>query len=272
MWNNILLFSNDPLGDMIESMKDVSFRITGATISSLIIMALIAIFVLIAGIQAHFHDPLKPSKGPLFLLESFYEWVENWATDIMGRKPRGFTGYFMGLFIYLFLSFIWSITGLPSVIDYFVIPLTLSIVMFILIQATAIRYQKWGYFHRYIEPVIPWLPINLITMWTPIISTSLRMFGNALAGSVVIGLVNWATKMASTAIFGFMGEAGQIVLGPLFIGVFNLYFSLFSGAIQTLVFASLNAVWIGQEMPEDDPMGTDRQVTRPMNKETTKAL
>ena len=138
--------------------------------------------------------------------------------------------------------------------------------MFVLIQATGIRYQKWGYFHRYIEPVTLWLPINLLTMWTPIISTSLRMFGNALAGSVIIGLVNWATKKLSLAIFGFLGEAGMIFVGPAIIGVLNLYFSLFSGFIQTLVFASLNAVWIGQEMPEDDPMGTDRQVARPEGK------
>ena len=180
----------------------------------------------------------------------------------MGKKPGNYTGYFMGLFAYLFLAFIWSITGMPSVIDTLIIPFTLSVVMFILIQATALRYQHWGYFHRYIEPVVLWLPINLLTMWTPIISTSLRMFGNALAGSVIIGLVNWATKSASMAIFSFMGEAGQIILGPILIGVFNLYFGLFSGFIQTLVFSSLNAVWISQEMPEDDSMGTEKQVAR----------
>ena len=92
------------------------------------------------------------------------------------------------------------------------------------------------------------------------------MFGNCLAGSVVIGLVNWGFKNLSFNIFSFMGgdingPAG-IWLGPAPIAVLNLYFALFSGYIQTLVFASLSAVWIGQEMPEDDPMGTDRQVTR----------
>ncbi|MDY2913712.1 MAG: FoF1 ATP synthase subunit a [Candidatus Enteromonas sp.] len=259
---NSWFFAGDPLGDMISSFQDWSFRLSGPVICSLMIMGLVALFFLIAGIQARFHDPLKPAKGPLFLAEWLYEYMEKWSRDSMGRNPRGFVGYFMGLFVYLFLAFIWSVTGMPSVIDYFVVPLTLSTVMFFLIQITAIRYQKWGYFHRYIEPLKIWLPINLITVWTPIISTSLRMFGNALAGSVIIGLVNWATRQLSATLFSFMGEAGQIVLGPAIIGVFNLYFSLFSGFIQTLVFASLNAAWIGQEMPEDDPMGTDRQVTR----------
>ena len=259
---NSILYSSNPLDDMIKNFQDWSFRLSGPVITSLIVMGLVAIFAIVAGIQAHFHDPLKPAKGPLFLWEWFYETLESWAEDIMGKKPGNYTGYFMGLFAYLFLAFIWSITGMPSVIDTLIIPFTLSVVMFILIQATALRYQHWGYFHRYIEPVVLWLPINLLTMWTPIISTSLRMFGNALAGSVIIGLVNWATKSASMAIFSFMGEAGQIILGPILIGVFNLYFGLFSGFIQTLVFSSLNAVWISQEMPEDDSMGTEKQVAR----------
>ena len=135
--------------------------------------------------------------------------------------------------------------------------------MFILIQATALRYQRWGYFHRYIEPLKIWLPINLVTMWTPIISTCLRMFGNCLSGSVIIGIVSWVLKLLSYQIFSFIGPWGQVFLAPFAIGVLNLYFSLFSGFVQTLVFASLNAVWIGAEMPEEDEiMGTQGQITR----------
>ena len=270
-----LILSNDPLADMIDRFANFSwseFSISGPVISSLIIMGLMLIFFIIVAIQDRFHDPLKPAKGPLFLAIWFYEWVENWAIGNMGKRPGGMLGYFYILFIYLFLSFIWSITGLPSVIDYFLVPLSLSIVMFILIQATALRYQKWGYFHRYIEPVPFWLPINLLTMWTPIVSTSLRMLGNALAGSIVVGLVNWALKKASLMLFGFLGAAGQIFLGPLIIGVLNLYFGLFSGGVQTLVFVSLNAVWIGQEMPEDDAMGLERQATRPEENKEKKAI
>lgn len=259
---NSFFLSGDPLGQMIESMKDLSFRLSGPTIGSLCVMSIVAILAIIIGIQARVHDPLKPTKGPLFLAEAFYEWVENWSRGIMGHDPRDMVGYFFCLFVYLFLAFNWSLTGFPGIIDTLIFPLSLSVVMFILIQVTGLRYQKLRYFHRYIEPVPLWLPINLLTMWTPIISTSLRMFGNALAGSVVIGLVNWALKTASASLFSFMGEAGQIVLGPIPIGVLNLYFGLFSGLIQTLVFASLNAVWIGAEMPGDDAMGLDKQAVR----------
>ena len=52
-----LILSGDPLSDMAQNLSDWTFRLSGPVLSSLIIMALVAIFVIIAGIQAHFHDP-----------------------------------------------------------------------------------------------------------------------------------------------------------------------------------------------------------------------
>ena len=266
----------DPIGDMVESFKDPTFRVSGPLISSITIMAIVAILAIIVGIMARHHDPMKPSKGLLGLAEMFVDWLEGWTEQTMGRRAGNWPGYFLALFTYLFLAFIWSITGFPSVIDTLVLPLALSVVMFTIIQFTGLRYQKFHYFHRYVEPIAIFLPVNLITMWTPIISTTLRMFGNCLAGGVIIGLINWALKNVSVNVVNsFAGTAyglnswAAIFFGPLPIAVFNLYFALFSGGIQTLVFASLNAVWFGQEMPEEDGMGLSGQATRaPKGKET----
>lgn len=263
----------DPLSQLAARIQDGSFfefRLSGPIISSLVIMGIVAILAIIIGIQAHFHDPMKKPKGLLLLAESFVNYLNGWCRNIMGVEPGSWPGYFLCLFTYLFMAFAWSITGFPSVIDYLVAPLCLSIVMFVLIQVTALRYQGFRYFHRYVEPIKLWLPINLITMWTPIISTSLRMFGNCLAGSVVIGLLNWFLKSVSSSVLSsfIQGGVSQIFLGPVVIAIFNLYFGLFSGFIQTLVFASLNGVWIGQEIPESAAMGTLSQVKRPDHKET----
>ena len=282
------ILSADPLGDMLNSFKDASFRLSGATISSLTVMAIVAILAIIVGIQANHHDPMKPSKGLLGLAEAFYDWLQGWTRNIMGREPGNWPGYFFCLFVYLFLAFIWSITGFPSIIDTLVMPLALSLVMFVVIQYTALKYQKLSYFHRYIEPIPIFLPINLVTMWTPVISTTLRMFGNCIAGSVVIGLVNWGMKNVSYSLFSglaasytanpFLPAVGNssapmldnpaaIFLSPLPIAVLNLYFALFSGYIQTLVFASLNGVWFGNEMPDNAAMGVSSQAKRPLQNE-----
>ena len=259
--------TSEELSPIQQTAKNLSdwqhFSLSGPIISSLTVMVIVCILMFIIGIEAKVQDPLKKPKGLLYFAEWGVDVLNGWCRNMMGVEPGNWPGYFMGLFVYLFISFIWSITGFPSVIDYLVCPFVLSCVMFVLIQHTALRYQHFHYFHRYIEPIVIWLPINLVTMWSPIISTSLRMFGNCLSGSVIIGLINWAMKKASLAIFSFIPQqAGQIVLGPVLIGVLNLYFGLFSGFVQTLVFASLNGVWIGQEIPEGTPMGIEGQVSR----------
>lgn len=247
----------------------LDFDISGAIISSLFIMLIVAVLAIIVGIMAKHQDPTKPSHGLLFVTEMYVDKLTDWVRNTMGDGFDDWAGYFLGLFTYLFLAFIWGVTGFPSVMDYMAVPLSLACVMLILIHATSVRYKKWGYFHRYVEPIAIFLPINLITMWTPIISTTLRMFGNALSGFIILGLVNWALKNASTALFGGImngsGAAG-IFFAPIPNAVLNLYFSLFSGFIQTLVFCSLNAVWIAQERPAQETMGVESQTVRPGNK------
>ncbi|HBB05569.1 MAG TPA: hypothetical protein DCZ41_03145 [Firmicutes bacterium] len=239
-------------------------------LSSLLIMAVLLLIGAIVGIRATIglkkKEYLKKPKGILFLAELYYDMCQSFVGSNMGESAKGYGGYFWTLFAYLFISFIFSLFGLPSVVDWLAVPLGLAIIMFVIIQAVAIKYQHFGYFHRYIEPIPVFLPINLITMWSPIISTTMRMFGNCLAGSVIIGLIQWALSNASNAIFGAMGVNGFIgtnlesywnmwpywtgvFLAPMPMGVLNLYFSLFSGFVQTLVFASLTALWIAQERP-----------------------
>ncbi|MCQ2742757.1 MAG: F0F1 ATP synthase subunit A [Bacilli bacterium] len=256
-------YENWDMGKFVAHMMD--WKISGSLYASLIIMLVVAVIAIIIGIMAKVQDPKKPSKGLLFWGEFVYEKMEKWTNEMMGPGFDYFVGYFLVLSGYLFLAFIWSITGMPSVIDNLFVPLSLAIVMFVLLHFTAIRYQHWSYFKRYTDPIPIFLPINLITMWTPIISTTLRMFGNGLSGFVIVGLVQWALQKASGAIFTAAGQWGEPWLAPIPMGILNLYFALFSGYIQTTVFVSLNAVWFANERPEL-PMSATSQVLRPDHK------
>lgn len=242
--------------------------------SSLIIIAILMILATVVGIRFHIANKrkeyLERPHGLVFAADWYCSFCQKFVKTNMGEGFENMAGYFMALFAYLFIAFNWGLTGLPTVIDWLAAPLSLSIIMFTLIQVTALRYQHFHYFHRYIEPFAVFLPINLITMWSPIISTCIRMFGNCIAGTIIIGLVQWALGKASGMIFGsltLMAEANyvpvwdtnqsyvwtQIWIAPIFMGVLNVYFSLFSGFVQTTVFGFLNALWIAQEKPETPP-------------------
>lgn len=235
---------------------------SGALFSSLMVMAIIAILAIIIGIVVRKSDPYKTPGKFMTLVEAFYNMCHNLVLDNMGEGWDSFTGYFMCLFSYLFLAFIWPLTGLPGIIENTFAPLALATVMLFLIHKTAIKYQKWHYFHRYVDPVFVFLPINILTTFTPALSTTLRMFGNALSGTIIITLISWALGQVSSSLFSFMGAGlSSIWLAPIPIGVLNLYFGLFSGYIQTLVFCSLNACWIAAEKPEQ-VMGDEAQTLR----------
>lgn len=290
-----------------ERLKDMLVfdweHINAPLISSLFLIVVLIIIGIVIGVKAkkavktgaYKHAP----RGVLFWADAYYDYVANFTIGNMGNSSSIWTGYFFTLFAYLFLAFNVSLLGFPSVMDWLPGPLCLSIIMFLWIHIIAIKYQHWAYLKRYIDPIPIFLPINLITMWSPIISTTMRMFGNALAGTVLITLVQWALSSLSATIFSALGVSLQIqsvtgswyswwnsfpywtgtLLSPIPMGVLNIYFSLFSGFIQTLVFASLTALWIAQEKPQDEnniylafrPVPTDLLVLG-QNKETVKDL
>ncbi len=229
--------------------------LAGPVVSSLIVVLILSILAVIIGIRARFQDPLKRPKGILVLAEFGVNFFDNMAEGLLGKRFRSFGGYLMAVGVYMFIAFIFGLTGLPSPITYMAIPLSLGLSTFMLIHATAIRYNKWRYFKRYIEPVPLFLPINLISMWAPLLSLTLRIFGNALSGFVIMSILYSALEGVSASVFAFLEpvlhEWNQVFIAPLITWILHLYFDLWAGFIQTTVFLSLTSIYVGQECPED---------------------
>ena len=232
--------------------------IPGEVISSLIVMLIIIVLAIIVAIQAHFQDPLKKPKGLLLLTEIGVKFFDNFVKELTGSALPNFGGFIMGVAVYLFIAFIFGLTGLPSPVTYMAVPLSLGLTTFLLIHLISAKFTKWGYFKRYIDPLPVFLPVNLLSMWAPLLSLTLRLFGNAIAGWALLTIVEVGLRNASAAIFSFMpiGEWNQIFLAPIPLAILHAYFDLFSGLIQTVVFISLTAIFIGQEIPEELTINT----------------
>ena len=234
-----------------------SLDIPGEIISSLIVMLIIMVLAIIVGIQAHFQDPLKKPKGLLHLTEIGVKFFDNFASELAGTAMPNFGGFIMGVAVYLFIAFIFGLTGLPSPVTYMAVPLSLGLTTFLLIHFISARFTKWKYFKRYVDPFPVFLPVNLISMWAPLLSLTLRLFGNAIAGWVLLTIVEYALRDLSAMVFSFIqSEWNQIFLAPIPIAILHAYFDLFSGLIQTTVFISLSAIFIGQEVPEELQINT----------------
>jgi len=245
---------------MLDKIKDIFLGTPNgdsmrALLSSFIVMFSMLIIAIIATILSRKTDPLKRPKGFLFLFELGLKTFDGMVDELMGPRFKGFGGFIYAIALYIGLSFLIGLTGLTAPLTNLAMPLSLGLITFVLIHATAVRFNKIRYFKRYVEPIPVFLPINLLSMWAPLLSLTFRLFGNALSGWTLMSVVYFALESASQALFGFLGEGvSQIILAPFIAPALHAYFDLFSGLIQTIVFIMLTMLFISNEQPEDDEM------------------
>ena len=91
--------------------------------------------------------------------------------------------------------------------------------------------KQLGGLHKFIEPSPVMLPINVMEIAIRPLSLCMRLFGNILGGFVVMELIKLVVP----------------VLVPI---PFSLYFDLFDGFIQTIVFVFLTALFVGEAVEE----------------------
>lgn len=238
--------------EIFKGFFDISTGLSPEVISSLFVVGIIIILAIIIAIQAHFADPLKKPRGLLYLAEEGVKFFDHLVYDMMGSEFNGFGGFIMAIAVYLFISFIFGLTGLPSPVTNLAVPFTLALITFVLIHVTSMKYTKFRYFKRFIDPFPVMLPINLISMWAPLLSMTLRLFGNALAGWTLMSIVYYALGNLSGMIFSFIDSAwNQVFIAPIITPILHAYFDLFSGFIQTTIFIFLTMINIANEVPED---------------------
>lgn len=224
---------------------------------SFLVMIIIIIFSFIIYFKFKKADPTKANGGFILIIELLVEKLESFTAELMGERKKHYSGYFAGVALYIILCFIVSLLGLPGPLTYLGCTFSIALCTFALIHWTAIKKNKWGYFKRFTDPIPVLLPINLLSMWAPLLSLSLRLFGNALAGFTLMSIIYYALGTLSMGMFSWLLPSSPIafsglILPPLITPVLHLYFDLFSGAIQTLIFCMLSMIFISQEDPDDE--------------------
>jgi F-type H+-transporting ATPase subunit a len=241
-------------------MMDFLLTLPAETYTSLMVMILIGIFSLIVYVKSKRVDPLAKPKGILLIAEWLVATIQSLLQRNMGKRFRHLEAYFLTLMIYVFISFLFGLTGLPSPISYYMNTFAIVLTSFVLIHYTALKTNGWKYFKRFIEPFPIFLPINIFSVWTPLVSMSFRIFGNILAGIILMTLVYGLMGSISTAIFSFLPAGlNSIFFAPFVTPWLHLYFDLFSAFIQTLVFISLSMLLIAQEGPSTPKEETNEE-------------
>jgi F-type H+-transporting ATPase subunit a len=231
-------------------MNDFLLSLPAETYTSWMVVILISIFSFFVYQSSKKVDPLKKPKGIMLIAELIVFTIERLVKTNMGHHFNFMTPYFLSITLYIFIGFLFGLTGLSSPLSYYMNTFTIVLISFILIHYTAIKTNGWKYFKRFIEPFPVFLPINLVSIWAPLVSMSFRIFGNILSGFILMSLIYFSLGELSSLIFTFLpAGVNSLWLAPLVAPWFHLYFDLFSALIQTLVFISLSMLFIAQEGP-----------------------
>jgi len=218
------------------------------TITVVTTWVLIALFLLVFNWGLRNLEMIPGKKQAFF--ETLYDVYDGLVTQMFGKRGKEFVVYISALISFIAISNITSFFPIPGFTkaggQLVISPLLRSpsadinttlglalITTFMFIYVAIKEKGIKGYVGGLCEPSPVMLPMNIIGELAKPTNISMRLFGNAFAGMVIMGLLYMA--------------APAVVPAPL-----HLYFDLFQGFVQSFVFTMLTMVYIQGSMATED--------------------
>ena len=222
---------------ILVSIETLFRNISPSIKSSMIITFILAIILIIIGIKLRKYKVTDEPKGLIIVIEWLVETMNDMTKSTIGKMYKKLAPYLTTIAIMLFVYNISGLFGFRPPTASVSVTFAFSITTFVLVEFYGIRSQGIKkHLKGYLDPIPLFLPMNIISDIAIPISLGLRLFGNILSGVVIMALVYTVLGWAALAI------------SP----VLHLYFDLFSGFIQTLVFCMLTLVFIAGKLPDEE--------------------
>lgn len=168
----------------------------------------------------------KISSGIETLLEIIVGFIYKHLQDTGLRKPEKYIGFIGTLFI--FIGFCGVLTIVPGYIPptgSLSTTAALAICVFIAVPMYAISEKgMMGFLKNYLHPFLIFLPFNIIADFTRTVALAVRLFGNTMSGTMIIGII--------------------ISVSPLLFPVLLHVLELFTTLVQAYIFTVLASVFI----------------------------
>ena len=232
------------------SLFGMDVRITQTVLSSFLVMITLILLSrwLGKGLQK------RPTRRQV-VVEKAYTMLDGLVRDTMGEHNAKFTPYIGALFLSSVGGTLISLFGgvFRSATADLSTTLTWALVTSGMVWYQNIKHNGFlGWLKGFTEPVAVMTPMNIISEIAQPISMSFRHFGNIAGGGVLTSLIYGALAALSSLVLGWIPN--EIISSiPIFqVGLpafLSIYFDLFSGCIQALVFCMLTMVYVGSACP-----------------------
>lgn len=174
-----------------------------------------------------------PSK-PQMVLEMAVGFLNGFCRENLGERWRPFAPWLGTVALYIAAANLSGLIGLTPPTRDLTVTAALALMSMVLIYGAQFRCRGLrGGLKKFAEPVAILLPINLMEVLIRPLSLCMRLFGNVLASYVIMEMI----KCVAPAVI------------PI---PFSLYFDVFDGLIQTLVFVFLTTLFVGEAIGEED--------------------
>ena len=165
--------------------------------------------------------------GRQALLESLVLGIAEQIQSIIHKDAQRYVPMLGTLFIYLVAANLCGLLpGVEPPTGKLETPLALALIVFFSVHLFGIQARGLrGYLASFAKPKLIMLPLNLLSEVTRTFSLMVRLFGNIMSGTFVIGLV--------------------IALAGLFVPIPLMVLELLVGVVQAYIFTVLATVFIG---------------------------
>ena len=232
------------------------FSLFGLNISITETVLSCCIVTLILMIAAYFlgRNLKKRPGGRQVLTEKVVTMLYDLVRDTMGEHNLRFAPYIGTLFCASLFGTLISMTGFfRSTTADLSTTLAWALVTTGLVWYHNIKNNGFvAWLKGYTEPIAVMTPMNIVSEIAQPVSMAFRHFGNVAGGGVLTSMIYGALGAASALIFGWIPNAIIREIPFLQFGIpaaLSLYFDLFSGFIQALVFCMLTMVYVGEACP-----------------------
>ncbi len=199
----------------------------------------------------------RPGKVQV-VIEKLITMLYNLVEDTMGKHNAKFAPYIGTLFLSSVLGTLIGMTQLvPSATADLSVTFAWAIVTTGMVWYNNIKNFGFGaWLKGFTEPIVVMTPMNVVSEIAQPISLAFRHFGNVAGGGVLTALIYAALAGLSNLVFGFLPDAiSNIPFLQVGIPAFlSIYFDLFSGFVQALVFSLLTMVYVGGACPPPEEL------------------
>lgn len=202
----------------------------GISESVVVTWIIMAVLVLLSIILVRNLRVENPGKVQL-ALEAVISWASDFFEGLIGRENKRYIPYLITVLLYLAMSNTFApLLGFKPPTKDLNVTAAIAIMSMVLIEYSGIHKNGMKHWAAHFGKPVPIVaPIMVLEIFIRPLSLCMRLFGNMLAGFVVMELIKTIIPL--------------IVPIPV-----SFYFDIFDGLLQAYVFVFLTALFMSEEM------------------------